>query len=194
MLRQIIQSIVLLIIAIFLTACASPQVLEYSPNGEIKCMRSAQPSNAQLKALKDQNFSTIVNLREVHTQAEYAASLGLNYYTLPIQNVQPSPDKVELFLEILSDESNYPILIHCGQGIHRTGVMSAIYRIEMQNWSNEQAADEMVSHLLFYLTLKDVWHCKDFIMNYEKQSDADNTAVRTKHPHTIQGLSEGKRR
>jgi protein tyrosine phosphatase (PTP) superfamily phosphohydrolase (DUF442 family) len=183
--HQLIQSIPPLIIAIFLTACASPQVLEYSPNGEIKCMRSAQPSNAQLKALKDQNFSTIVNLREVHTQAEYAASLGLNYYTLPIQNVQPSPDKVELFLEILSDESNYPILIHCGQGIHRTGVMSAIYRIEMQNWSNEQAAEEMVSNLLFHLTYRNVSHCKDFILNYEKHSDADNRAVRTKHPHTI---------
>ena len=157
-------------------------------------MRSAQPSNTQLKALKNKSFSTIVNLRSVHTQAEYAASLGLNYYTLPIQNVPPSPDKVELFLEILSDESNYPMLIHCGQGIHRTGVMSAIYRIEMQNWTNEQAADEMVAHLLFYLTHKNVWHYKDFILNYQKQSDADNTTARTKHPHSTAALSSGKRR
>jgi protein tyrosine/serine phosphatase len=144
-------------------------VLEYTPNGDIKCMRSAQPSNAQLNTLKEQNFSTIVNLRSVHTQAEYAAALGLNYYTIPIQNVQPSPDQVELFLEILSDESNYPMLIHCGQGIHRTGVMSAIYRIEMQNWSNEQAAEEMVSNVRFYLTHRDVWHCKEFILNYQRQ-------------------------
>ena len=169
MLRQIIPSIFLLFAAIYLTACAGSQVLEYTPNGDIKCMRSAQPSNAQLNTLKEQNFSTIVNLRSVHTQAEYAAALGLNYYTIPIQNVQPSPDQVELFLEILSDESNYPMLIHCGQGIHRTGVMSAIYRIEMQNWSNEQAAEEMVSNVRFYLTHRDVWHCKDFILNYQRQ-------------------------
>jgi tyrosine-protein phosphatase SIW14 len=49
------------------------------------------------------------------------------------------------FLEILSDPISYPrpILIHCLAGVHRTGLMVALYRVEKEGWSKEQAIDEM---------------------------------------------------
>ena len=49
-------------------------------------------------------------------------------------------------LAVFDDPSNYPILIHCRAGLHRTGCMAAIYRMEYQGWTPERAVDEMRAH------------------------------------------------
>ena len=38
-----------------------------------------------------------------------------------------------------------PLLIHCWHGSDRTGATVAAYRLVFQNWSKEQAIDEMVN-------------------------------------------------
>ena len=38
-----------------------------------------------------------------------------------------------------------PVLIHCLNGSDRTGVVAAMYRIVLQNWSKEEALNEMVN-------------------------------------------------
>src|SRR5439155_1607322 len=44
---------------------------------------------------------------------------------------------------ILDDPDNYPILIHCFAGIHRTGAYVAIYHMERDRWSNEDAIADL---------------------------------------------------
>ena len=53
---------------------------------------------------------------------------------------------VDDFLEVMDDESSYPVLIHCKAGLHRTGVMGAIYRMEYEGWSRSEALRELRSH------------------------------------------------
>jgi protein tyrosine/serine phosphatase len=43
----------------------------------------------------------------------------------------------------MSDPANHPVLVHCFAGIHRTGAFCALYRMEFDGWSNEQAVQEM---------------------------------------------------
>jgi protein tyrosine/serine phosphatase len=38
---------------------------------------------------------------------------------------------------------NYPVLIHCKAGLHRTGVLVALYRMEYDGWSAQRAMDEL---------------------------------------------------
>ena len=38
-----------------------------------------------------------------------------------------------------------PILIHCRHGSDRTGVVVAMYRIVFQNWTKEEALDELMN-------------------------------------------------
>ena len=38
-----------------------------------------------------------------------------------------------------------PVLMHCKHGADRTGLVSAMYRILYQNWTREQALDELVN-------------------------------------------------
>ena len=53
------------------------------------------------------------------------------------------PPAVDEYLKLLDDESNYPILLHCKAGLHRTGRLTAIYRMEYQGWSPGEALREL---------------------------------------------------
>jgi tyrosine-protein phosphatase SIW14 len=58
--------------------------------------------------------------------------------------VVTAEENVERFLAILADPATeYPILIHCFAGIHRTGPYCAIYRMEYDGWTSAEAIDEM---------------------------------------------------
>ena len=37
-----------------------------------------------------------------------------------------------------------PVLIHCWHGSDRTGLISAMYRVLYQNWSKDEAIDELM--------------------------------------------------
>jgi hypothetical protein len=52
---------------------------------------------------------------------------------------QCRPAVIEQFLAILDKPENYPVLIHCHAGLHRTGVLTAVYRMEYQNWTPDEA-------------------------------------------------------
>jgi len=56
------------------------------------------------------------------------------------------PKAIEEFLRLMDDKSNYPVLIHCKAGLHRTGVLAAVYRMEYQDWSQMKAYEELRAH------------------------------------------------
>jgi tyrosine-protein phosphatase SIW14 len=53
------------------------------------------------------------------------------------------PQVIDDFLKICDDPNNYPILIHCLAGLHRTGALTAVYRMEYDGWSVADAAREL---------------------------------------------------
>jgi hypothetical protein len=53
------------------------------------------------------------------------------------------PRVIEEFLAIMDDPKSYPVLIHCHAGLHRTGVLTAVYRMEYQNWTTDEAWRDM---------------------------------------------------
>jgi protein tyrosine phosphatase (PTP) superfamily phosphohydrolase (DUF442 family) len=56
------------------------------------------------------------------------------------------PAGIDQFLQLMDDPSVYPVLIHCKAGLHRTGVLSAVYRMEYQGWSRAEAYRELKAH------------------------------------------------
>ena len=40
---------------------------------------------------------------------------------------------------VMADPGNYPVLVHCFAGIHRTGAYCAVYRMEFERWDNADA-------------------------------------------------------
>ena len=110
--------------------------------------RSGQPRGIGLAWVKHYGIRTLINLRSPDSdgtpeEKEFAAENGLNFHNFPIGSSHDEIEEtVERFLAIADDKSNWPILVHCSRGKERSGVLSAIYRIEYERWSNEQALQE----------------------------------------------------
>jgi tyrosine-protein phosphatase SIW14 len=50
---------------------------------------------------------------------------------------------VREFLRVMDDPTNHPVLVHCFAGVHRTGTLCAVYRMEYQGWTADRAIAEM---------------------------------------------------
>jgi protein tyrosine/serine phosphatase len=53
-------------------------------------------------------------------------------------------DHVIEVMRLLRQKENGPFLIHCQHGADRTGLMSAMYRMLEQNWTAQEALDELI--------------------------------------------------
>jgi len=82
-------------------------------------------------------------------ETDLCRRLGVHYLFLAPDLIsrndmgQARPKAIDQFLTIMDDPSNYPVLIHCKAGLHRTGVMVAVYRMEYQGWSPQAALQEV---------------------------------------------------
>ena len=65
-------------------------------------------------------------------------SAGLRYVHLPSRQV-PEPVTCEAFLSEMRRSEAWPVLVHCQHGTGRSVLLSALYRIEVEGWSPEQA-------------------------------------------------------
>jgi protein tyrosine phosphatase (PTP) superfamily phosphohydrolase (DUF442 family) len=51
----------------------------------------------------------------------------------------PTPEQINHWLSIVQDSANHPILVHCAEGVARTGYMIAIYQIVVCGMDNLSA-------------------------------------------------------
>jgi tyrosine-protein phosphatase SIW14 len=119
------------------------------------------------EAIEKYHIKTIVNLQDEapdpdllntyfspHTtrESELCRAKGVKFIFLAVDlvNSRDFPEKhagtVDSFLQIMDDPSNYPVLIHCKAGLHRTGCLAALYRREYENWSPQEALRELKNH------------------------------------------------
>jgi protein tyrosine phosphatase (PTP) superfamily phosphohydrolase (DUF442 family) len=73
-------------------------------------------------------------------RAEAAAlqPFGVRHIHLPATQ-SLSPDTVERFLSVMDGSRGQAVLMHCTHGVGRTGLLTAIYRMEYQGWSPRRA-------------------------------------------------------
>jgi protein tyrosine/serine phosphatase len=55
----------------------------------------------------------------------------------------PTAGQLAEFLKIVNGPANQPVYVHCVGGRHRTGVMTAAYRMTEAGWTANQAFKEM---------------------------------------------------
>lgn len=108
--------------------------------------RSAQLApDRLLEVCRRYGVTTVIDFRqdpsEVRAEAETLARGGIRHVSLPTGQV-PSAQTVAQFLGVMDATRNEPVLIHCTHGVGRTGVFSAIYRMEYQGWPRWRAIAE----------------------------------------------------
>lgn len=109
--------------------------------------RGAQPKDRDYADLAALGVKTLINLtstdRDVNEEA-LAAKAGLKYVQIPMTTrAVPTAADLAAFLKVVSDPASQPIYLHCVGGRHRTGVMTAVYRMTHDGWSADQAFKEM---------------------------------------------------
>jgi protein tyrosine/serine phosphatase len=105
--------------------------------------RSAQPDKEGMEELKKMGIKTIINLRSFHSDRDEIANSGLAYEHMYTKTWHIEKKEIIRFLQIVSDPNRTPALVHCMQGVDRTGTMCAVYRIVIEGWDKEDAIAEM---------------------------------------------------
>jgi protein tyrosine/serine phosphatase len=158
--------------------------------------RSGQLSLTGLKqVIHDYGIKTVVTLRDAARPGDrppdwkeeaYCKRMELNYVRLPprewsaADDAIPAEQSVARFREIMDEPKNYPVLVHCFRGVHRSGAYSAIFRMEYQGWSNAAAIREMIDH--GYYTISDDKDLLGYLQNYQRRPNSKRVAVRRDEP------------
>ena len=92
-------------------------------------------------------IKTVINLTSDDADASegaMAGRAGLKYMSIPMTtHLSPTTDQLAEFMTIVNDPAMQPVYVHCVGGRHRTGVMTATYRITHDGWSADRAFEEM---------------------------------------------------
>jgi protein tyrosine/serine phosphatase len=143
------------------------------------------------KIINKYNIRTIVNLclplEETYLknnnyleEQEICQKNGVNLVNLPMPgNTPPTWEQVDEWLSLFKDSSRLPVLVHCAQGVTRTGVMAAVYEMEILHKSNEETLKQlqMFGHKLYIPKRKRIL---DFVLNYRPGMHVNLTAENEK--------------
>jgi protein tyrosine/serine phosphatase len=110
--------------------------------------RGAQPENSGFVELKKLGIDIVVNLRHetdwIARERKLVEAQGMRYVSIPWRGRQnPSTEQVAQFLDVLRDNPDRKVFVHCQRGAERTGVMVASYRMSRERWTPERALTEM---------------------------------------------------
>jgi protein tyrosine/serine phosphatase len=143
--------------------------------------RSGQMSVSGLERIvHDHGIRTVITLRDAEIEGnrppdwreeKYCQEQDIKYVRIRPRKWSatdggPAPAEVGIkqFMAIIDDAANYPILIHCFAGIHRTGAYMAVYRMEVDHWDNAAALDEL--RMCGYRHLDDELDVLGYLENY----------------------------
>lgn len=126
------------------------------------------------RAIELYGIRTVVSLIDLASEREAVAeeariveARGLRFVELAMEvETPPTPEQLSAWLDLLADEDRHPILVHCKHGVVRTGMLVAVYQIEMGATDNEAVlqALPMFGHDLDEPYRKPM---RDFIRGYE---------------------------
>ena len=111
--------------------------------------RGAQPNNRDYRDLAALGIKTVIDLTRDGRGDEpgLVRAAGMKFYRIPLTTTdRPSDAAVAEFLKLVTDPANQPVYVHCQGGRHRTGAMTAVYRMTQDGWTADQAYEEMKAY------------------------------------------------
>ena len=131
-------------------AAVGVEDIEYYHRVDERVAFGGQPTPAQVVALAQAGFHSIVNLREqseadAQPEVEAAKDAGLAYFGLPVPKEQPSDEQVKMFLRLTDNAAIYPSFIHCATA-NRAAALWMVRRAVVDGWNVEAAEKEAVQN------------------------------------------------
>jgi tyrosine-protein phosphatase SIW14 len=157
--------------------------------------RGAQPGARDYTDLAAFGIKTIIDL-QLDGDASEAAQVknaGMKYVRIAMTTrVVPTAEQIAQFLQTVTDPANQPIYVHCAGGRHRTGVMTAIYRMTQEGWTADRAFAEMKR----YRFGADFLHpeFKSFVYTYHPAPAAPAVSVASRQASADGAMNDGAQR
>ncbi len=125
--------------------------------------RGAQPQRGGYATLKAMGVRTVINLRSSHGEARAVEAAGMRSVELPMTTfADVDVETVRQAVALMADPANQPVFVHCAHGQDRTGVVVAVYRMDVDGWAEAEAEEEMQA-----FGFNDIWmQLKDFVRRY----------------------------
>ena len=104
---------------------------------------------------------------------------SIKHVNIPSSQI-PTKNTLTQFYNVLDDQSNYPVLIHCYHGTGRAEMYSALYRIEYENWKNDDARAKtriLVKGLGYTSSFAKGKEKGDFLINYKPRRIGKNSTL-----------------
>ena len=108
--------------------------------------RGEQPDGRDYADLAALGVKLVIDLQRDGPLSERQAveAAGMKFRRIPMTTRKaPTSEELATFLQLVNDPANQPVYVHCAGGRHRTGVMTAVYRMTHDGWSPDQAFKEM---------------------------------------------------
>lgn len=139
--------------------------------------RGAQPKGRDYADLAALGVRTVIDLTQDGDIAEpgLVRNAGMVFHRIPMTTrVPPTAAQLAEFLGIVNNSANWPVYVHCQGGRHRTGVMTAVFRMTNDGWTADRAFQEMKQ----YKFGADFLHpeLKSFVYDYYSQRDPSSPA------------------
>src|SRR5262249_53335701 len=138
-------------------------------------------------------IKTIIDLRE-HPEREarrLAEDAGLQYINIGLNDKRPPTEfESSYFLQLVNDENNWPVFVHCAGGRHRTGVLLAGYRMEVDGWDARRAYEEMKNYK-FYSRFGH-GDMKSYVFEYYDKMKARRAAMLSPELKARQAAGDGR--
>jgi protein tyrosine/serine phosphatase len=138
-----------LLVASAAAATAAAPAIQIDNFGQISSTyyRGGQPHGNDYADLAALGVKTVINLTSDDAEAneqQMVTGAGMRYVQIPMTtHREPTAAEIAQFLGIVNDTASQPVYVHCVGGKHRTGVMTAVYRMTNDKWSSDQAFSEM---------------------------------------------------
>ena len=140
--------------------------------------RGAQPKEEDYKSLAALGIKTVIDLQDNPTNYEKrdVEALGMRYVNIPMSDSSyPKQDSIDAFLKLVNDPLTGVMYVHCAGGRHRTGVMGAVYRFNVNHWNLDQAYTEMKDYDFY--TRWGHGDLKTFVEDYAQKLQPNSAAA-----------------
>jgi protein tyrosine phosphatase (PTP) superfamily phosphohydrolase (DUF442 family) len=102
---------------------------------------------------------------EFNAEIDYAKQQGITIERVPVKlGGWPTTADVQRFLEIATDKNKQPVVVHCAQGVRRTGMMAAAFQESVLGWDRQKTIDAI---LRFGHSDRSIGDVKRFIEIYD---------------------------
>jgi tyrosine-protein phosphatase SIW14 len=186
-------SVATLIFTVFLSVPLFAQKIHIDNFGRINDLyyRGAQPNERGFADLAALGIKTVIDLtaegrEDEQTTVQHA---GMKFYRIPLTtSASPSDSAINLFLKLVTDPAHQPVFVHCQGGRHRTGVMTALYRMTHDSWTADQAVAEMKDYRFDRFPTHP--KLKSFVFDYYSRLPRPEIAERETAIQTAAGASK----